>query len=452
MNAEKLKKTHEQYKKTKQREVTGLKGEIKDKEKKLSMAPSQTDMDKLKVDAANGKITMTDAERAAAMNSKSNPRTAYLNLIKLCSDALDEAVIDHAATLASGPSTGAARAPFEFFDDSSSKWLEITDATVVSALKSLMARHSKKVTYSFGGHNYEASLIIKSGKNKAADYEVDQVNVNPQIKTTRKIRDTSQHSEDAASAAKKQMAKILFGSKSFVSLDSSTVKSMLSGFRFDIDQTDEPSLELAQLAEKFSSIGSGFKYTVPQGTNPQNAVDKCDGFQAQGTEFRTELFIKPIALFNWLTIARARGYTAARLVMHGGSKEAYNGVKADPIGFDMQYAGCNGKVFGNGLYFGLSDHATLGYNRASGLPAGSAILTLLLTHERIGWQHHSGSYSSGYDDLQAKQYKTITFSTPIEGIDNAIVVHEPPLTLPLGLVRAWDAKAGWVVAPNAYGQ
>ena len=41
---------------------------------------------------------------------------------------------------------------------------------------------------------------------------------------------------------------------------------------------------------------------------------------------------------------------------------------------------------------------------------------------------------------------------PIEGIDNAIVVHEPPLTLPLGIVRAFDPKHGWAMQANAYGQ
>ena len=45
-------------------------------------------------------------------------------------------------------------------------------------------------------------------------------------------------------------------SKSFVSLDPAFVSSMLSGFRFDLDQTYEYSLQLAQLAEKFSSVGS----------------------------------------------------------------------------------------------------------------------------------------------------------------------------------------------------
>ena len=137
--------------------------------------------------------------------------------------------------------------------------------------------------------------------------------------------------------------------------------------------------------------------------------------------------------------------------MHGGTKEAYAGVRDDPIGFNMEYAGRHGQAFGNGLYFGLSDHATVGYNQSSGLPNGSACLALLLTHEKIGWQHHHhGGYTSGYDEEAAKQYKTITFSTPVEGVDNAIVVHEPVLVLPIGLVRAFDPKKGWVMNNKAY--
>ena len=151
--------------------------------------------------------------------------------------------------------------------------------------------------------------------------------------------------------------------------------------------------------------------------------------------------------------ALSRGNTAARLVMTGSDKAGYAGVRDDPIGFNLMHAGKHGQVYGNGLYFGLSDHATVGYNHGSGLPPGSAILTLLLTHEKIGWQHHHhGGYTLAHDKEAAKEYKTITFSSPVEGMDNAIVVHDPFLVLPLGLVRAYDAKKGWIMHSNAYGQ
>ena len=44
------------------------------------------------------------------------------------------------------------------------------------------------------------------------------------------------------------------------------------------------------------------------------------------------------------------------------------GVKHDPIGFDMRCAGRHGQAFGIGLYFGLSNQATIGSNALSGLP------------------------------------------------------------------------------------
>ena len=37
-------------------------------------------------------------------------------------------------------------------------------------------------------------------------------------------------------------------------------------------------------------------------------------------------------------------------------------------------------------------------------------------------------------------------------MDNAIVVHDGFLVLPLGLVRAYDEKMGWVMHAQAYGQ
>eukprot|EP00966_Prymnesium_polylepis_P297995 6885796-Prymnesium_polylepis.1 len=145
----KMKKTHETYKKTKQREVSSLKGEI-------AAAPSKAEYDRVKAEAATGKITMSDEERAAAMQSKQNPKTAFMELIKLCTTALEDAIKDHAAANAAGSSTASTRAPFEFFDNTGT-WVAITDSTVVSALKALMTQQSKKVSYSFGGHNYEAT-------------------------------------------------------------------------------------------------------------------------------------------------------------------------------------------------------------------------------------------------------------------------------------------------------
>eukprot|EP00966_Prymnesium_polylepis_P004694 107833-Prymnesium_polylepis.1 len=61
------------------------------------------------------------------------------------------------------------------------------------------------------------------------------------------------------------------------------------------------SPSIAELAQAYSALGSKFKY-VPS-----------SGKQAM----RSEKWTKPPALWQWLTLAKARGYTRCRLVMHG---------------------------------------------------------------------------------------------------------------------------------------
>ena len=268
---------------------------------------------------------------------------------------------------------------------------------------------------------------------------------------SRQIRDPSLH-QATDSFNKEQANDTLFGADSFVTLSDAFVTSMLGEYRFDVDQQYEMNLAFSQLVEKFSSLASGFKYwyVVPAGTQGTNPSSQSQAFVTHsdgGFDFNSEIFVKPIALFNFLTVARARGYTSCRMVMHGGPKETYEGVRDDPVGFDMQYAGKHGQVFGNGYYFGLSDHATVGYNARSGFPPRSCIIALLLTKESVGFQHHHSNYgssSSGYDEDVAKQYKTIMFSTPTPGVDNAIVVHEGVLLCPLGFAHAFCPKAGWL--------
>ena len=51
-----------------------------------------------------------------------------------------------------------------------------------------------------------------------------------------------------------------------------SVDSLLNGFRFDLDQSYKLSLELSQLAEKFVSVGSGWKYTNRVGNLPTSAA------------------------------------------------------------------------------------------------------------------------------------------------------------------------------------
>jgi len=104
---------------------------------------------------------------------------------------------------------------------------------------------------------------------------------------------------------------------------------------------------------------------------------------------------------------------------HGTDEVGYDGVEKDPLGFNMHYL-VNGKVHGNGIYFGLSDHVAAAYNKV-GKP-GTALIGLMLTHDSIA--AHTGSYT------------TFSLLTPKPGVKNCIVVHEPALVLVLGKVVA----------------
>ena len=358
--AERIHKTHEGYKKSKGKEV-------QDYKKRIAAAPSAIEFEAMKDTVKRVKSNASDQDYATMQNGLIQPRHAYIKLLDKCIDALDASIDDFNAK--QSQPRASANAQFEFLENNGS-WVAIADSVVCSALASLM-RSGATVTYSFAGNNYEATLA-KKGKKKASadDHDIDQKNLSTNV--VRKIRDSS-HVSDSASVKKKRLAEILYGSKSFLPLDATFCDNILSTFRFDQDQSYEISLQLAQLAEKFAALGSEWKYTVPIGTVPLDA-DACkftsntDG----NVEVNSELFIKPIALFNWLTVARDRGYTAARLVMTGSDKAGYAGVRDDPIGFNLMHAGKHGQVYGNGLYFGLSDHATVGYNHGSGLPPGKA--------------------------------------------------------------------------------
>jgi len=105
--------------------------------------------------------------------------------------------------------------------------------------------------------------------------------------------------------------------------------------------------------------------------------------------------------------------------MHGSDETGYAGVESDPMGFNMHYLQ-NGKVHGNGVYFGLSDHVAAQYNSVA--KPGTAIMGLLLTH----------------DDITARtgSYTTFELHTPKRGTKNCVVVHEASLVLVLGKVVA----------------
>ena len=67
---------------------------------------------------------------------------------------------------------------------------------------------------------------------------------------------------------------------------------------------------------------------------------------------------------------------------------------------------------------------------------GTALMALVLTHEKIdqSGQHHGGYRT--FDSTQQVPYSTFQLSAPKNGVHNCIVVHEPSLILILGKVVA----------------
>jgi hypothetical protein len=206
------------------------------------------------------------------------------------------------------------------------------------------------------------------------------------------------------------------------------------------------SLALSKLADLFGQCSdSDCKYTVDAGTRATNkrskhVVPHTDGVK----DFMSEIWIKPAALSQWLSHAHWRGYKHARIVCHGASKDGYAGMRSHGIGFSMDFAGKNGQAYGPGLYFGLSDHATVGYNSRSDYPPGTFAIGLILTSDKEGWQHHHGGYRlAQMSEEEISAYKTISFGTPVSGVDNAMVLHDPALALCIGIARSFDDKHGY---------
>ena len=101
---------------------------------------------------------------------------------------------------------------------------------------------------------------------------------------------------------------------------------------------------------------------------------------------------------------------------------------------DLKFAGMHGQAYGNGFYFGLSDHITLNYNTV-GKP-GTALLALCFTHKSIDnsdYKNAHGGYRA-FDSTLQTPYTTFQLSAPKQGVNNCIVVHEQALVLVLGKV------------------
>ena len=341
---------------------------------------------------------------------------AYKELIKQAHTCY-QTVINTAAT---GKALVSNDAKYQVFD-AMGNWIDL-DTTLEVELDKLQ-KLTDRVSYSFGQHTYETRLADSNdtppnwqGQSKFSVYAV-QKNTNPQYLTTRYIIRNQQQQQPQSTGkgtlTDAQKHEILFG-KSLIHLPPGWVDDLLARFSFNEEHYHTSCRELAELAELFNTLSNNFKYTTKK-------------------THKTDIYVKPVLLFNWLTIAKARNYTYMRLVLHGADSTCYNGVRDDPVGMDLKFAGMHGQAYGNGFYFGLSDHVTIGYNR-EGKP-GTALIALVLTHEKIDHQQHHGGYHT-FDSTHQVPYTTFQLTAPKSGTHNCIVVHESALILILGKIVA----------------
>ena len=323
---------------------------------------------------------------------------AYKELIKHCHISL-QSQIEH--VMKNGSNTSSSTSKYTIFDGGT--WINIS-APIEAEIDKLKSK-TDCVTYSIGSNNYETRL--HQDTNDKFVYAI-QKNTNPQFLTQRLIRKTYAaitKASDKTCLSEDHKKDLLFG-KSFIKLCPTMIDSMLLRFNFDGNHSSSYSLALAQLAELFNTLSMNFKYT-------------------QGNSHRSCVFVKPLALQNFLKIAKSRKYTFMRIGLHAGSTEAFDGVEKDPLGMNMFYANKNGQAYGGGFYFGLSCHVTKNYCYPAvyGTAGQSALMALLLTNENI--DHNKEMNGS---------YKTFNLAYTDRFTHNCIVYHETSLILILGKV------------------
>lgn len=392
-NAERL---HENYKKREHRKIKQA------TEQAVSLTAELTRMKSENETFDQERQRMQDEiDRERAKKSKTGTALlpcigAYKELIKHCHDSL-QSQIEHVMKNGSNSNTSSSTSKYTIWDGGT--WMNVS-APIEAEIDKLKST-TDCVTYAIGSNNYETRLYQDT--NDKFVYAI-QKNTNPQFLTQRLIRKTYAaitKASDKTCLSEDHKKDLLFG-KSFIKLCPTIVDAMLLRFNFDEKQhSNHPGgLELAHLAELFNSLSMNFKYT-------------------QGKSHKSRLFVKPLALQNFLHIAKSRKYTFMRIGLHAGSTEALDGVEKDPLGMNMFHAGKNGQAYGSGFYFGLSCHVTKNYC----YPAqyGTALIALLLTNENI-------------DQLNGS-YKTFNLAYPADRYThNCIVYHETSLILILGKV------------------
>ena len=275
-------------------------------------------------------------------------------------------------------------------------WTEITDTTIISHLSKLKDGTAKNnsVTYSFNGEHYSATTGVDTLMTSAENGSfATQTNMSTGIK-----RDIRSLIVERFNLKREDSYNILFGC-SPISISTTKMDDILRKFNFIAPQQSLFSYELAELAQLFFDINQmNYKYI-----NKKDKQCKC------------ELYIKPGWLYNFLMIGKSRKYSHMRLVIHGGDKATYDGIRDDFIGPNLAFDSKN-NAKGPGFYCGLSYDVVTQYNSEK---EGTGIMALVWTNKNIDKNHGS--------------YENYNLFSP-DGSKNAMVVHEACLVLILGKI------------------
>lgn len=277
---------------------------------------------------------------------------------------------------------------------------------VEKELEKLFAGTEHVVEYTIGIHVYEVKL--------AYDDPSTAFQRNKTTASTRRIRQTSAtHIDEPSRLHLAKAHAVLFGTDAPMQLRVDFLDRMIKEYEYGYDEKgniDVPCVELAKLAELFSSFATEYKYYDPS---------------KKESECKTRLAVNPIKLVQWLITAKHKGYKSVRLVCHGSNKEGYDNIMKDPDGMSLDNSGkANGSVHGPGIYLSKSDHTVKHYNKEH--KEGTMLLCLILTDDSM--VEETGRYKN------FKLFPPQDLSDP--GMQNCIMIRELPLILVLGVAEA----------------
>ena len=173
----------------------------------------------------------------------------------------------------------------------------------------------------------------------------------------------------------------------FAKLDKTTVENWLSQYDFSAEsfKAKNGGPCVASLAELFTSFGTPFQFDSK----------------------KSELWIKPHWLKTWLLSVVKRGYTEARILMHGMKEGPYESLFDDHSGCNPMMSGST-NAMGHGFYASASNEIAAQYGRRA------------LIRGTTGARHNYGTALIGLILTTPGQC-----SDPKRGVDNGALAYYP---------------------------